>query len=92
MILLKHLLGSFFRAFFRIVFTAIVCAVIAGGASLFLAYAMGGSHWPPTLLTEIAAIALAVLGAYAGGITVLVQEAVRGVKAAERDVVRAVEH
>jgi ABC-type multidrug transport system permease subunit len=89
---IRTLFSSLFRAFFRIVITALVAAVIAGAVALLLAYTMAGQHWPPTLLTEIAVIAIAVLAAYASGLTVLVQEAVRGVKAAERDVVRAVEH
>ena len=89
MLLLRHLIGSFFRAFFRIVLTAIVCGVIAGAVALGLAYTMGSHTWPPSTLTEIAAIAFAVLAAYAGGLTVLVQEAVRGVKSAEREVARA---
>ncbi len=86
------LFGSLFRAFFRIVVTAIVAAAIGAAVVLFLAYSMAGQHWPPTLLTEITAVAVAVLAAYASGMTVLVQEAVRGVKTAERDVVRAAEH
>lgn len=89
--IIGQLFGALFRAFFRIVITAIVAAIIGGALALFLAYALAGQHWPPTLLTEVAAIAVAVLAAYASGMTVLVQEAVRGVKTAERDVVRAVE-
>lgn len=89
MLLLRHLIGSFFRAFFRIVFTAIICGVLAGAVALGVAYTMGSHTWPPSTLTEIAAIAFAVLAAYAGGLTVLVQEAVRGVKSAEREVARA---
>ena len=89
--MIGHLFGVLFRAFFRIVITALVAAAIAGAVAMLLAYSMGGQHWPPTLLTEIAVIAVAVLAAYASGITVLVQEAVRGVKTAERDVVRAAE-
>ncbi|HUY75443.1 MAG TPA: hypothetical protein VMV29_01635 [Ktedonobacterales bacterium] len=86
-----HIFGALFRAFFRIAITAIIAAAIGGAVALFLAYTLAGQHWPPTLLTEIAAIAVAVLAAYASGMTVLVQEAVRGVKTAERDVVRAAE-
>lgn len=86
-----HIVGALFRGFFRIVITAIIAAAIGGAVALFLAYTLAGHHWPPTLLTEIAAIAVAVLAAYASGMTVLVQEAVRGVKTAERDVVRTVE-
>lgn len=89
MLLLRHLIGSLFRAFFRIMLTAIVFGVIAGGAALILAFAMGGRQWPPTTLTDIAVGAFALLMAYAAGLTVLLQEAVRGVKTAEREVARA---
>ena len=91
MMLVRTLFSSLFRAFFRIVFTAIVAAAIGVAVVLGVAYAMAGHHWPPTLLTEIAAVAVAILAAYASGVTVLVQEAVRGVKTAEQDITHAVE-
>ena len=89
MSIIGHLIGSLFRAFFRIVFTVIVMAIIGGGITLGVAYVMAGYHWPPSILTDIAAGVIGVLAAYAGGMTVLVQEAVRGVKAAERDITKA---
>ena len=91
MLLVRTLISSLFRAFFRIVLLGIVSAVFAGGVALGLAYFMGGRHWPPSLLTEVAAIGVAVLGAYASGLTVLVQEAVRGVTDVEHGVAREVE-
>ncbi len=88
--IIGHLIGSLFRAFFRIVFTVIIMAIIGGGITLGVAYVVAGQHWPPTILTDVAAAVIGILAAYAGGMTVLVQEAVRGVKAAETDISKAV--
>ena len=90
MFLLRHLIGAAFRAFFRMLFTGILCAAVAVGAVLLVAYS-NVHQWPPDRLTEAAAAAMGVLAAYAGGLTVLVQEAVRGVKTAERDVANVLE-
>jgi hypothetical protein len=87
MSLLFRLVGALFRAFFRVVLTALVFAALAGGATLGIAYQQ--SHqWPPKKLTDAAAIAIAVLAAYAAGLTVVVHEAVKGVEHVERDVVK----
>jgi hypothetical protein len=97
LLLLRHLLGSMFRAFFRMIITAFFCGSIAGGAVLVAVY-VATRQWPPQQLTLIAAAAVAVLAAYAGAVTVLLGETLRGLAAAvgvaERDVkatVKAVE-
>jgi hypothetical protein len=90
MSVIVHLIGAAFRAFFRILFTAIVCAGIGGGATLAVGYQQTG-HWPPQTMNEVAAIAIALLSAYAGGLTVLVKEAVKGVATVEKGVVEGVE-
>ena len=78
-----HLFKSLFHAFFKIVLSLIVCAAIGGIATLVVSYVVLG-QWPPTRLTEVAAIAIAVLAAYAGAVTALMSEAVRGLLAAAR--------
>ncbi|HLY29803.1 MAG TPA: hypothetical protein VKQ36_02125 [Ktedonobacterales bacterium] len=90
MSIIGHIFASLFRAFFKILFTAIILAIIAGGLALGAAYTLTGHNWPPSILTDITAGVIAVLAAYAGGLTVLVQEAVRGVKTVERDVAKDV--
>lgn len=97
LLLLRHLFASIFRAFFRMLITAFFCGSIAGGAVLVAIYATT-HQWPPHQLSLIAAAAFAVLAAYAGAITVLLGETLRGlataVGVAERDLhatVKAVE-
>jgi hypothetical protein len=90
MSLLFHLLGALFRAFFKVVFTALAFGVVAGGATLGVAYQQ--SHqWPPKTLTDAAAIAIAVLAAYAAGLTAVVNEAIKGVEHVEQDVAKSAE-
>jgi len=90
MTLVFHLLRALFHAFFRITFSALICAGIGGGATLLVAYQQTG-QWPPKTLTEVAAIAIAILGAYAGGLTMLVKEAVKGVATVEKGAIKGVE-
>lgn len=81
--MIGQLFKSLFRAFFKVVLTLVVCAAIGGAAALIVSYVALG-QWPPTRMTEIAAIAIAVLAAYAGAVTALMGEAVRGLLAAAR--------
>jgi hypothetical protein len=90
MFLLRHLITTAFKAFFRMVFFGLCFAAIGGATVLIVAYA-NVPHWPPSALTIAAAIAVAVLAGYASALTVLVREAVRGVRAAEHDIVNAAE-
>jgi hypothetical protein len=90
MSLLFRLMRALFGAFFRIVFTALAFAGIAGGATLIVAYQQ--SHqWPPKTLTDVVAGVIAVLAAYAAALTVLVREAVKGVEHVEKDVAKGAE-
>jgi hypothetical protein len=88
LLLLGQLLGSILRAFFRMVVTAFFCASIGGGAVLIAVY-VTTHQWPPHQLTVIAAVAVAVLAAYAGAVTVVLGETLRSlgkaVGLAERD-------
>ncbi|HEU0027256.1 MAG TPA: hypothetical protein VFQ25_09085 [Ktedonobacterales bacterium] len=79
-----HIIGTLFKAIFRIIFTGLICGVIGAGATLFLVYSNSGGVWPPSLLGEIAAIAVGVLALYAGGITVLMVEAVKALQEAAK--------
>lgn len=90
MFLLRHLITTAFKAFFRMVFVGVVCAAI-GAAIVFGAAFAQGHHWPPSLLTDATATAIALLAGYASALTVLVREAVRGVRAAEHDIVKVMD-
>ncbi len=81
--MIGHLFKSLFRAFFKIVLTLVVCAAIGGVATLIVSYVALGK-WPPARLTEIAAVTIAVLAAYAGAVTALMGEAIRGLLATAR--------
>ena len=74
--IIGHLLATAFRTFWHIVVTALICAVIFGSAVLIVSYT-STHQWPPNRLTEILAGALAVVAAYAGGLTVLAHAAVK---------------
>lgn len=80
MFTIGHIFKTIFRAFFRILFTALFCGLIAAGIGLLIAYE--GNHqtwqWPPQQLTAIAVILVALLAAYAGGLTVLLGAAIKG--------------
>ncbi len=82
-----HLVKTFFKAIGRIFVTALFCGVIGLGVVLLISY-VKSSHWPPDVLTWVSAVAVGVLALYAGGITVLMQEAVRALQ----DVAKDVEH
>jgi hypothetical protein len=85
MMLLSHMIKTAIHAFFRIAFAVILCGAIGAGVSLLFAYQM--THvWPPTVITVIVAGVVGVLLAYAAGLTVLVREAIGGVRTAEHDI------
>lgn len=74
--IIGHLLATAFRTFWHILVTALICAALFGGAALIVTYTTT-HQWPPSRLTEILAGALAVVAAYAGGLTVLMHAAVK---------------
>ena len=90
MFLVRHLISTAFKAFFRMVFFGVCFAVLGAGIVLIVASA-NSPHWPPSALTIAAAAAVAVLAGYASALTVLVREAVRGVRDVEHDLVNAAE-
>ena len=87
---LRHLIPAAFRALVRMVFLSLLFAVVAGGITVGVAYE-NSPRWPPTVLVIVAAAVIAALAGYAAGLTTLVREVIRGVKDAERDLVRGVE-
>jgi hypothetical protein len=90
MMLLSHLIKTTVHAFFRIAFAVILSGAIGAGVSLLFAYQT--THvWPPTVITVIVAGIVGVLLAYAAGLTVLVREAIGGVRTAERDIKDGIE-
>lgn len=80
-----HIIATLFRAIFRIFLAAIFCGAIGAGVTLLVSFVRNG-HWPPDTLTIVAAIAIGVLSLYAGGVTVLMNEAVHALQEAARDV------
>ena len=87
--ILGRLIGVVFHAFFRIVFTGLLFAIIGGGAALLISFIVTKA-WPPTTLTIVAAVAIGVLSAYAAGMTVLVGEAINAIRDAGHDVEKEV--
>lgn len=80
-----HILGTFFKAIGKIFLAAIFCGIIGAGVVLLVSF-VKSNHWPPDTLTIIAAVVVGVLALYAGGITVLMREAVRALVEAAKDV------
>lgn len=80
--ILAHLIVTAFRAFWRILITAVVCAVL--GVVVVLAvlyrYTQQIALPPHDQLTLVALAGVAVLSAYAGGVTALMTESVRALK------------
>jgi H+/Cl- antiporter ClcA len=81
-----HLIATAFRAFVRIVITAVIAAAVGVGVVLVITYS--NTHqlqWPPRdQMTLVAMVGVAVLSAYAGGVTALMIEAVGALKKATR--------
>jgi hypothetical protein len=92
MTLIVHLIKSLFRAFFKIIFTALFVGVLAAGAMLLVAYLNTGQVWPPRRLIEVAAAVIGVLAAYAAGLTMLLREALRAALTVEHEAVKGIEH
>lgn len=74
--ILGHIISTSFRALGRILVMGILGAALAGGIALLVSYVVT-HQWPPSYLTEAAAIALAALAAYSSGLTVLFSASVR---------------
>lgn len=90
MMLISHLAKTAVRAFFRLVVTFLIFGMLGVGVSLFIAYQ--ATHvWPPKTLTDVLVAIVGLLLGYAAGLTVLVSEAIRGVRTAEHDVVGTVD-
>ena len=84
--ILGHLIGTAFRAFWRILTTAVICAVIGAVAVMAVVYVYTRQiALPPhDQLTLVALASVTVLSAYAGGVTALMTEAVRALKQAAK--------
>jgi len=87
--IIGNVIKFFFRAFFRIVFLSLLSAVIGAGLALLISFLVTNT-WPPTTLTIAASVVIAVLAAYAVGMTVLVGEAIVAVRDAEQEVAKGV--
>lgn len=85
MMLLSHMIKTAVHAFFRIAFVVILFGAIGAGVSLLFAY-QTTQVWPPSVITVIIAGLVGVLLGYAAGLTVLVREAIGGVRTAEHDI------
>jgi H+/Cl- antiporter ClcA len=96
MILLSHMINDQDRhtrllpPFFRIAFAVILSGAIGAEVSFLFAYQT--THvWPPSVITGIMAGIVGVLVADAAGLTVLVREAIGGVRIAEHDIKDGIE-
>jgi len=87
--IIGNVIKFFFRAFFRIIFSSLLGVIIGAGLTLLISFLVTNT-WPPTTLTIAAAIVIAVLAAYAVGMTVLVGEAITAVRDAEKGVAKEV--
>lgn len=87
--LFTHLIGTALGTLFRAFGTAILTAVIGGGAALLVSHQVNPA-WPPSTLDEITIGVIAALSAYAGATTVLLRAitntVVGATKAVEQDV------
>lgn len=90
MLMVVHLIKSFFRAFFKIMLAALVSGGLAAEVVLLVGR-LHGYNWPPTRLIEVVAIAIGVLMAYAAGLTALLFEALHAALTVETGVVKGVE-
>lgn len=90
MLLLVHLIKSLFRAFFKILFTALIAGSLAAEATLLLVR-LYGPTWPPPRLIEIVVGAIGLLVAYAAGLTALFLEALHAALTVERGVVKGID-
>ncbi len=81
-----HLIVTAFKAFWRILIAAVICAALGAAAVLLVIHQDTRQlQWPPRDHTALVAlIGVAVLAAYAGGVTALMTEAVRALKEAAR--------
>jgi Na+-transporting NADH:ubiquinone oxidoreductase subunit NqrC len=82
---IAHILGTLFKALLRILLVGVICGLIGAGLVYLLSFVKTGSS-SFDLLTNIAAIAVGILALYAGGVTVLMIEAVRAAQMAARSV------
>lgn len=73
-----HLVKTAFHAFFHLFVTAFFCSSVAAVAVLVVAYG-ATREWPPRHLTMVALIAISALATYAGVVTALLVEVLRGV-------------
>ena len=83
-----HLIATAFRAFFRVVATAVISAAVGLGAvAVVVNHFTHQWPWPPNHLNQVTTVALVGVGAlaaYAGGATMLMAEAVRGLLGAAK--------
>lgn len=90
MMLFSHLMKTAVRAIFRIALTVILFGAIGVGVSLLVAY-QTTHQWPPTGSTYFIGGAVGAVLGYAAGLTMLVREAIRGVRTAEHDITGGVD-
>src|SRR5262249_15070960 len=86
--LIGHLIATAFRTFWRILFTAALFAGLGGGTVLLVAFHYTQKLWPPDQVTTVAAIGVAALAAYAGGVTALMTASAKALLGAAKLVER----
>ncbi|MGH2486142.1 MAG: hypothetical protein ACRDHE_09040 [Ktedonobacterales bacterium] len=75
---LVHLMRTAFHALFRLFVIAFFCASLAAVGTLIMSYA-ATHQWPPRHMTMVALIVIAALTTYAGVVTALLIEVLRGI-------------
>ncbi len=92
--IVTHLMRALRQALGRVALWFTLSALVSALAVEVVGYLGAGQHFPPSELTNIAALALAVAVGYAAALTVLIGEVVRfmvsAVQDAERNLVRDV--
>ena len=92
--IIGHMIGSAIGVFFRVIFFGIIGAAIGAGATLAVSMTMAGGHWPPSTLTDVIGVVVALLAGYAFATTIIVRALVGGAltiaKDAEQDIKKVV--
>lgn len=82
-----NLIGAAVGVIFRMFTIGLLTGIVGAGAVIGIAHVYGGDpHWPPTILTDVSAVLVGLLSAYAGGTTTILRALVRGTETAVKDV------
>ncbi len=86
--IIGHLIGITFRALGRLVVMTLIFAALGAAAVLLVASHYTQVQWPPNQPMSVLLIGVTALAAYAGAVTALMTEAVKGFAGAAKLVER----